>query len=62
MHQLVQLADLRFQQIDLLLLAKARAIEFFEMIFGETKLDFEFVDSGFHADLSGGGRLPSALR
>jgi hypothetical protein len=50
LHQLVQLADLRLQQIDLLLLAKHRAIEFFKMIFAETELDFEFRDSGFHAD------------
>jgi len=50
LHQLVQLANLSLQQINLLLLPKDGAIEFFQMIFAESELDFEFGDSGFHAD------------
>ena len=50
LHQLVQLAYLSLQQVDLLLLAKHRAIELFEMILAQAQLDFEFRDSGFHAD------------
>lgn len=36
LQQLVQLADLCLQQIDLPLLAKRRSIEFFKMVFAET--------------------------
>lgn len=50
LNQLVQLANLGLQQIDLLLLAKDRAIQLVKMVFFETELDFEFGDSGFHAD------------
>lgn len=50
LHQLIQLADLGLQQVDLLLLAKHRAIKYFQVIFAKTKLDFEFCDPGFHLD------------
>ena len=50
MHQLVQLAHLCLQRIDLLLLAKNSATELFQMIFAEAELDFKFGNSGLHAD------------
>lgn len=49
LDKLIQLANLRLQQIYLPLLAKYRAIEFFDMVFAQAQLDFEFRDSGFHA-------------
>lgn len=49
LHQLVQFADLRLQQVYLLLLAKNCAIEFFQVVFAKAKLDFEFADPGVHA-------------
>lgn len=50
LKQLVQLAELGLQQIDLLLLPKDNPIELFEMVFAEAELDLEFGDSGFHTD------------
>lgn len=50
LHQLVQLAHLCLQRIDLLLLAKNSATELFQMIFAEAELDFKFGNSGLHAD------------
>lgn len=49
LQQLVQLAELGLQKVDLLLLAKYRAIELFDLVFGQAQLDFEFGDSGLHA-------------
>ena len=49
LHQLVQLAHLGLQKIDLLLLAKNSVVELFQMIFDEAELDFKFVDSGLHS-------------
>ena len=65
LHQLVQLADLGLQQVDLLLLPEEGAIEFFQVILAETQLDLELRDSGFHGDSSSsnsGGRRMGALR
>jgi hypothetical protein len=46
--QLVQFPDLCLQQVNLLLLAKDGPVEFFQMVFAEADLNFEFGDSGFH--------------
>ncbi len=64
LHQLVQLAHLCLQKIDLLLLAKDSAVELFQMIFSEAELDLEFGNSGLHADsfsFSQKGRLSGVL-
>lgn len=50
-QQLVQLADLPLEQVNLLLLAKHRPVQFFEMVFAQIKLDFEFRNPGFHIDI-----------
>ena len=40
-------AEFDGQQVDLLLLAKDRAVEFVDQVFGVADLDFEFGDAGF---------------
>ncbi len=44
---LVQQHDLLLQAVELLLLAKNRAIEFVDQVFRKTQFGFEFVDAGF---------------
>lgn len=57
LHLAVQQAQLRLQQVDLLLLLINRAIEFFHEVFSQADLDFEFGqaiihDVRFRAELS----------
>ena len=44
----VEMAQLRLQQIDLLLLPENGAIEDFHQILGQARLDFEFGQAVFH--------------
>ena len=64
LHELVELADLRLQQIYLLLLSEDGPVQLFQVILAETELDLEFGDSGFHCDFpscNSQGRPLSAL-
>lgn len=53
LHHPVQFPNLGLQQINLLLLAKNSPVQFLDMVLGETEFDFEFGNSGFHADSPG---------
>jgi hypothetical protein len=44
----VEMAQLRLQQVDLLLLPENGAIEYLNQILGQARLDFEFGQAVFH--------------
>jgi hypothetical protein len=50
LQELIELTDLRLQQIDLLLLPEDGPVQLFQVILAETELDLEFRDSGFHCN------------
>ena len=48
LHLLVEMAQLRLQERELLLLTKNRPVKFLDQIFHQTAADFEFSDSIIH--------------
>ena len=49
LQQAVEFPQLGLQQVDLLLLAKRRAVQFLDLVLAQAELEFEFVDAGFEA-------------
>lgn len=60
LHLPAQIVELALQHGQLLLLAKYRAIERIDEILGESKLDFEFLDTPFDAAIR--SHIPTPYR